>query len=247
MLAVPRGLSQYSVCTAVAVVITTGQTCVSALPCATLQDGPILIVDDAASYRELVATLLRQAGFDVAEASSAEQALELIDGEAPSLVLLDVVLPEMNGYELCRTLRERFGETLPIIFVSGTRIDSLDSVAGLMVGADDYIVKPFVPDELVARVRRALTRSAQLSQTNGAATNGLTPRELEVLSALAQGNTQNQIADMLVISPKTVATHIQRILGKLDVRSRAEAVARAYRLGLVDDVAAHMLPFAAAE
>jgi DNA-binding NarL/FixJ family response regulator len=213
-----------------------------------LQDSrPILIVDDATSYRELVATLLRQAGFDVAEASSAEQALEVMDGEAPALVLLDVVLPEMSGYELCRTLRERFGETLPIIFLSGTRIDSLDSVAGLLVGADDYIVKPFVPEVFLARVRRALTRSAELSQTNGAAANGLTPRELEILSLLGQGLKQDEIADRLVISPKTVATHIQRILGKLDVHSRAEAVGLAYRLGLVDDVVAHMLPFAAAE
>jgi DNA-binding NarL/FixJ family response regulator len=213
----------------------------------TQDDRPILIVDDAASYRTFVATLLAQAGYDVQEAGSAEEALELMNGEVPALVLLDVVLPVSSGYELCRTLRERYGETLPIIFVSGTRTDSLDSVAGLMVGADDYIVKPFVPDELIARVRRALTRSAQLSQANGAATNGLTPREREILGLLAQGLTQNEIADRLVISPKTVATHIQRILGKLDVRSRAEAVARAYKLGLVDDVAAHMFAFAAAE
>jgi DNA-binding NarL/FixJ family response regulator len=213
----------------------------------TQDDRLILIVDDAASYRTFVATLLAQAGYDVQEAESAEEALELMNGEAPALVLLDVVLPVSSGYELCRTLRERYGETLPIIFVSGTRTDSLDSVAGLMLGADDYILKPFVPDELIARVRRALTRSAQLSQANGAATNGLTPREREILGLLAQGLTQNEIADRLVISPKTVATHIQRILGKLDVRSRAEAVSRAYKLGLVDDVAAHMFAFAAAE
>ena len=192
---------------------------------------PILIVDDVPSLRELIATLLTQAGFEVQEASSAEEALELANGEPPALVLLDVVLPAMSGYELCRTLRERFGEALPIIFVSGTRTDPLDSVAGLLVGADDYIVKPFVPEELVARVRRALTRSAELSRTNGAATNGLTPREREVLSLLAEGLTQDEIADRLVISPKTVATHIQRILGKLDVRSRAQAVGRAYGSG----------------
>ena len=156
-------------------------------------DRPILIVDDAASYREFVATLLAQAGYDVQEAGSAEEALALMNGEAPALVLLDVVLPLSSGYELCRTLRERFGETLPIIFVSGTRTDSLDSVAGLLVGADDYIVKPFVPDELVARVRRALTRSAQLSQTNGAATNGLTPREREILGLLAKGSRRTTL------------------------------------------------------
>jgi DNA-binding NarL/FixJ family response regulator len=164
-----------------------------------------------------------------------------VNGTPPALVLLDVVLPHMSGYELCRILRDRFGETLPIIFVSGSRTEPLDSVAGLLVGADDYIVKPFVSEELIARVRRALTRSAELSRANGKAPTGLTPREHEVLSLLAEGLTQNEIAERLVISPKTVATHIQRILGKLDVHSRAEAVARAYRLGLVDDVVAHML------
>ncbi len=205
--------------------------------------GPILVVDDISSFRELVATLLVEAGYEVREAASGREALALADEERPALVLLDVVLPEVSGYELCRTLRERFGETLPIIFLSGSRTDPLDSVAGLTVGADDYIIKPFVPQELIARVRRALTRSAGLSRTNGAAANGLTPREREVLSLLAEGLTQNEIADRLVISPNTVATHIQRILGKLDVRSRAEAVGLAYRLGLVDDVAAHMLVF----
>jgi DNA-binding NarL/FixJ family response regulator len=202
----------------------------------------ILIVDDVPSFRGLVATLLADAGYEVREAASAREALELADDEPPALVLLDVVLPEVSGYELCRTLRERFGETLPIIFVSGSRTDRLDSGVGLLVGADDYIVKPFVPEELIARVRRALTRSAELDRRNGSAANGLTSREREVLGLLAEGLTQNGIAERLVISPMTVATHIQRILGKLGVHSRAEAVSRAYRLGLVNDVAAHMLP-----
>jgi DNA-binding NarL/FixJ family response regulator len=202
---------------------------------------PILVVDDVANFRELVATLLRQAGHRVQEASSAQEALELADCEQPALVLLDVVLPEVSGYELCRTLRDRFGETLPIIFVSGTRTEPLDSVAGLLVGADDYIVKPFVPEELIARVRRAITRSAELNSANGSGGAGLTPREREVLGLLADGLSQTEIAQKLVISPKTVATHIQRILAKLDVHSRAEAVARAYRLGLVEDVTAHIL------
>jgi RNA polymerase sigma factor (sigma-70 family) len=201
---------------------------------------PILVVDDVANFRELVVTLLRQAGYRVQEASTAQEALEFADCERPALVLLDVVLPEVSGYELCRTLRDRFGETLPIIFVSGSRTDALDSVAGLLVGADDYIVKPFVPEELIARVRRALTRTAEFNSVNGSAASALTPREREVLGLLAEGLTQTEIAGRLVISPKTVATHIQRILGKLDVHSRAEAVSRAYRLGLVEDVAAHM-------
>ena len=192
----------------------------------------------------LVATLLEEAGYEVREAASGREALALADEERPALVLLDVVLPEVSGYELCRTLRERFGETLPIIFLSGSRTDPLDSVAGLTVGADDYIIKPFVPQELIARVRRALTRSAGLSRTNGAAANGLTPREREVLSLLAEGLTQNEIADRLVMSPKHPS---QLVLGGSSASSTFAAGRRliglAYRFGLVDDVAAHMLVF----
>ena len=210
---------------------------------AAVNPGSILVVEDAPACRELLSTLLVQAGHAVREASSAEEALALAHEERPALVMLDVVLPDMNGYELCRALRERFGEALPIIFISG-RTDPLDSVAGLLIGGDDYIVKPFVPGDLVARVRRALTRSAELDRNGQPSTSDLTPRELEVLNLLADGLSQNAIADRLVISPKTVATHIQRILSKLGAHSRAEAVARAYRLGLVEDVVAHVLALA---
>src|SRR5262245_45096027 len=167
----------------------------------TQNDRTILVVEDAANVRELVATLLRQAGYEVEEASSAQEAIKFADCEVPALVLLDVVLPDVSGYELCRTLRDRFGEALPIIFVSGTRTDPLDSVAGLLVGADDYIVKPFESAELIARVRRALTRSAELQRANGSSSSGLTPREHEVLKLLAEGLTQADIAERHGIRP----------------------------------------------
>src|SRR5262245_23877237 len=100
--------------------------------------------------------------------------------ETPELVVLDVQLPEMSGYEICRELREEFGEGLPILFVSGFRTEALDRVAGLLVGADDYLVKPFAPDELIGRVR-ALTRRGRAGISNGS-TWGLTRREDEVRS-----------------------------------------------------------------
>ena len=102
--------------------------------------------------------LLRGAGFKTLEASSGAQALKAAGEAPPTAVLLDVALSGMTGYDVCRVLRERFGEELPIIFVSGDRTEPLDRVAGLMMGADDYVVKPFVPVELVARIRRALSR-----------------------------------------------------------------------------------------
>jgi DNA-binding NarL/FixJ family response regulator len=198
--------------------------------------GPILVVDDDAAFRELVTTLLTQAGYSVVDADAGEAALLAVGERPPALVLLDVCLSGLSGYEACRQLRLRFGDRLPVIFVSGTRTEPYDRAGGLMIGADDYIVKPFFPDELIARVQRLLARSVVESEgaNQRCVAAGLTQREQQVLQLLARGLTQHAIAAELHISGKTVAAHIQRILVKLDVHSRAEAVAYAYRDGLVE-------------
>lgn len=198
--------------------------------------GPILVVDDDAGFREHVTTLLTEAGYTVADADSGEAALLAVDERPPALVILDVWLPGLSGYEVCRQLRSRFGEGLPVIFLSGTRTEPFDRVGGLLIGADDYIVKPFFADELLARVQRLLARSVVGSEaaSDRCVAAGLTEREQRVLQLLAEGLTQRAIAAELHISGKTVAAHIQRILAKLDVHSRAEAVAYAYRNALVE-------------
>ena len=154
--------------------------------------------------------------------------------------MLDVRLPGASGYEVYRELRDR-DQTLPIIFVSGERTDAYDRTVGLLLGADDYIVKPFDSDELIARVRRSIRRRRERKPDPDDALAGLTPRELEVLLLLASGRSSKEIARQLVISPRTVSTHVQHILAKLDVNSRARAIALAHRAGLVDqrEVEAH--------
>ena len=114
----------------------------------------MLVVDDDAPHRALLRHLLQRIGLDVVEAEDGETALRSAARQPPSLVLLDVQLPLVGGYEVCHELRERYGQDLPIVFVSGTRVESEDRTAGIMIGADDYITKPFDPDELLARVRR---------------------------------------------------------------------------------------------
>ena len=167
--------------------------------------------------------------------------MELADRLSPSLIVLEVTLEEITGYEVCRELRERYGDEARIMFVAGTRVEPLDRVAGLLIGADDYVVKPFDSDELNARLR-SLTR--RRNSRPAAAPNGgtkldvLTPREREVIGLLARGRGQNEIAQELFISVKTVATHIQRVLAKLGVHSRAQAVA-AYHLAVAADFDAH--------
>jgi DNA-binding NarL/FixJ family response regulator len=197
--------------------------------------GRILIVDDDPSFRQLVSELLERAGYSTVEAGSGEEALDLARRDVPRLVLLDVNLPGTSGYVVCNELRHTLGHQLPIIFLSGDRTESLDRVAGLLIGADDYMTKPFDPDELVARVARMLERlDERPPQPPVGDPFGLTPRECEVLGLLVDGLSQPEIADRLYLSPKTVGTHIQRIIGKMGVKSRTQAVAIAAREGLFE-------------
>jgi DNA-binding NarL/FixJ family response regulator len=196
----------------------------------------VLVVDDDSGFTAFVVSLLRDEGYAVGSASDGESAIVAIEESPPSVAVLDVDLPGTSGYEVCRRLRQEFGDDVGVIFVSGRRKEPFDRVGGLLIGADDYLVKPFDPDELLARVRTLLRRMGPAKGDAGDRPNdetSLTPRQREVLRLLAAGLSQRAIAELLVISPKTVATHIQRILGKLGVHSRAEAVAAAHQRQLI--------------
>ena len=192
----------------------------------------ILVVDDDKGFRSLMATVLERAGYSAIEAGTGEEAMEAARRERPALVLVDVKLPGIHGYEVCRELKETFGEELPVFLISGERTEAFDLAAGLLIGADESLAKPLDPDELLARIRKYV-RPGRAPGEGEAAVPDLTSREREVLGLLAQGLTQGEIARALVISEKTVATHIQHVLEKLGVHSRAEAVALAHRSGLV--------------
>ena len=119
----------------------------------------ILVVEDEPDIRELVRYNLEQAGFRVVEAEDGEMALDKVRSEQPALVLLDLMLPEGDGLEVCRILRgERQTAALPIVMLTAKAAE-VDRVLGLEFGADDYVTKPFSPRELVARVRAVLRRS----------------------------------------------------------------------------------------
>jgi len=191
----------------------------------------ILVVDGDKTSRSLVVDLLSCAGFTVRGERSGEAAMVSVRGESPSAVLLEVRLPGLSGYEICHQLRDELGDRVAIMLMSGERTEPFDRAAGLLVGADDYVVKPFASDELLARVRALLRRLPPDASTGGA--GDLTKRELEVLRLLADGLEPSEIAVRLVISPKTVSGHVEAILKKLQVHSRAQAVARAYKDGFV--------------
>jgi DNA-binding NarL/FixJ family response regulator len=193
----------------------------------------ILVVDDDQGFRKFVTDLLELAGYETVEAGTGQEAIEAALEVRPALVILDVKLPGVSGFEVCRQLKEQVGRDLPVFLISGVRAEAFDRAAGLLIGADDYLTKPVDPDELLARIRRYATPDEPRAGRTVSATV-LTTRELEVLRLLAQGFDQGEIANRFVISEKTVATHIQHILEKLGVHSRAQAVALAHRAGLVD-------------
>jgi len=117
----------------------------------------ILVVDDEESYRDALTVALEREGFRVEVAADGQEAIDQFESTAPSLVLLDVMLPRISGVDVCRDLRSR--SRVPIIMVTA-RSNEIDAVVGLEVGADDYVSKPFRLRELIARVRAALRRSS---------------------------------------------------------------------------------------
>ena len=117
----------------------------------------LLVVDDEPSIRELLTASLRFAGFDVFPAADGAEALKLAEQHRPDLVVLDVMLPDLDGFTVTRKLRER-GRDMPVLFLTA-RDETADKVAGLTVGGDDYVTKPFSLEELVARIRSTLRRA----------------------------------------------------------------------------------------
>ncbi|MEU3274491.1 response regulator transcription factor [Saccharomonospora sp. NPDC006951] len=120
----------------------------------------LLIVDDEPTVRELLAATLRFAGFAVTSAASGGEGLQQAQLSTPDLVLLDVMLPDMDGFEVIRRLRKQAGAgvPVPVLFLSA-RDDPADKINGLTLGGDDYITKPFDPEELIARIHAVLRRS----------------------------------------------------------------------------------------
>ena len=173
--------------------------------------GSILVTDADGETRETISEALRRAGHHTCEAGDGDEALALAEASRPELIVAEVLLPRISGYELCHVVKARMGSALPVVLMSERRADPADRVAGLLIGADDYIVKPFLPAELVVRVHRLLTR------------------QQEVLGLLADGFSPVEIANRLYITRRTVRKHVERILSKLAVHSQAQAVALALR------------------
>ncbi|MEH7343094.1 response regulator transcription factor [Bacillus sp. JJ1532] len=207
-------------------------------------NGKILIIEDEQSIRKLIAFNLQRSNFEVMEAGEGKLALKLVEEYNPSLVILDLMLPDMDGFEICTTIREK-NPQLPIIILSA-RGQDMDKIMGLELGADDYIVKPFNPLELVARIRTVLRRTEIIQQpaktskleagpyvidikTQRVYKSGqllkLTPREFQLMKyffeKLNETISRDEFLDEIwglnyFGDPKTVDVHIRRLREKIE-------------------------------
>ena len=203
----------------------------------------ILVVEDEPSIREVVSLYLRRAGYQVTVVADGHAALESLSAQLPDLVVLDLMLPGVDGLEITRWLRER-GDT-PIIMLTARR-EEQDRIAGLEMGADDYVVKPFSPQELVSRARAVLRRTrgsapgigdqplvygelriepqARLVEVAGQEKT-LTAKEFDLLWTMARHPRQvfsrDQLLDLVwglteYIDPSTVTVHVRRLREKIE-------------------------------
>jgi DNA-binding response OmpR family regulator len=174
----------------------------------------VLVVDDDRDFLDIATRILQQAGYATVEAATGADGVEVARRELPQLVVLDVRLRgSLSGHEVCRILKDEIRPEPAILFVSGARTESYDRVGGLLVGADDYIVKPFAADELLARVRALLRRS--MAPTTFAPE--LTTDELEVVRLLKGGLSPADIALRLDVDASTAQHQIEQIFEKLGV------------------------------
>ncbi|GAB4339925.1 MAG: response regulator transcription factor [Leptolyngbyaceae cyanobacterium] len=211
----------------------------------------VLIVDDDTTLRTALTRYLEKRGFSVQNVSSGLEAITMFEKDPPDLVVSDVMMPEMDGFEFCRRLRAtRLGQLVPFIFLSSRgEVDA--RVYGHSLGADDYLIKPFEPKELLAKIEAQLERSrrihaeivrliqqskpegkpAQTPTTNTPKSLPLTPAEEKVFWEVVQGYTNKQIGDRLFVSPRTVQTHLSNILNKLELENRSQLVRFAFERG----------------
>ena len=209
-----------------------------------MQKGPILIVDDDPNLREVVRVALELQHFDVVEAHDGRAGVEAFEKHHPIAIVLDLMMPELDGFEVCRRIRAT--SRVPIVFLS-SRDDELDRVLGLELGGDDYVTKPFSPRELVARVKAVLRRAepapAPVADPTKERTLArgplsldleawrafwsgtevtLTVMEFQLLASLLRAPTKaftreeliDRAYDGVVVSDRTVDSHIRRVRQK---------------------------------
>ncbi|HYW19451.1 MAG TPA: response regulator transcription factor [Nodularia sp. (in: cyanobacteria)] len=223
----------------------------------------ILVVDDDLGTRLSISDYLELSGYSVVTANDGQEALAMVDNYHPDLIVTDIIMPRMNGYELVRRVRQQPAfRLLPVILLTA-RTKTQERILGYQSGCDLYLPKPFELEELAAAIRNLLERSQiiqsesrfshkenlgsfvptkEVEVPNSLATNiqqshllaSLTPREEEVLEMLTHGFSNADMGHQLHLSPRTVEKYVSSLLRKTATSNRAELVRFAMKHGLVE-------------
>lgn len=202
----------------------------------------VLLVDDNPKYLK---EALPYYGYDVFTASDGIQALKLLSQNKFDIILLDVMMPNMNGWDTLKEIRKNV-ETKDVPVIMITAVDEEEKmVKGLRCGADDYIIKPFILQNLLARMEAVLRRTRRQNReiprkeshftSSDNPLKTLTSREKEVLQLAAEGANNKEIAEKLVLSEVTVKSHMNSIFKKLKVTNRTQAVLLAIQMNLIEN------------
>jgi len=193
----------------------------------------LLLIDDDPNLILLVKDYLEFRGYSVITAENGREALDILNGHNPDMIICDVMMPEMDGYAFVEHVRSNpETEWIPVLFLSA-KGQSQDRVKGLNTGADVYMVKPFEPEELVAQVESSLKQASRLirQQSRGATSTPTisvpfdvepTPTELKVVQFVARGMANREIAEELQVSQRTIESHVSNMLGKTGLHNRTE-------------------------
>jgi DNA-binding NarL/FixJ family response regulator len=192
----------------------------------------ILCIEDDAETLALLVAVLSGVGFDVVTAADGQSGFETIVSARPDLVICDIMLPRLSGFEILERLSwvpAESGSAAPFIFL--TALDDRDAILkGRRLGADDYVTKPVDFDILLEIVKRRLAPAGRFQQTPAPV---LSPRELEILTWVARGKSSTDIAAMIGISDRTVDYHVENAMRKLGVSSRVQAAVKACAAKLI--------------
>ena len=217
----------------------------------------ILVIEDDPYIYDIIKLYIEKLGFTAIFASSGEEGIQLYYDESPHLLLLDIMLPEMSGWDVCKEVR-RDNQSIPIIMLTG-KGESYDKIKGLDLGADDYIVKPFDPNELIARIKAILRRTNYIDGINESiefpsltidmnqhkvfqneSELALPPKEFELLHFLAKNSNQIFTRQQLLNQiwgydyegdPRTVDVHIKRLREKIGEPVRDWAIKTVWGIG----------------
>lgn len=208
-----------------------------------LQDATVLVIDDNPINLDVLCDYLSTMGVKVLVKIDGESGIETAMRKQPDIIILDILMPVMDGYETCRRLKsEPTTQAIPVIFASALN-ETIDKLKGFEVGGVDYISKPFAVEEVLARLENCVKLHRQINEKRKISSQNreekiafyqLSEREIKILQLYASGSTRSEMAEKIYLSENSIKWYLKELFIKLNVKNRAQAIEKAREIGLMD-------------